>query len=181
MTYLRTLRSAGLVLLGAVALIAAVALAFAPIPWRSFGAASYVGLFIANLLSGIIAFAPSPAQGLIISAARVLNPIVVAIVSGTGWAIGELSTYFVGKTLPTDLGRVFNWLLRPANWIVGHPRASHILIYLACIAPLPLFDVVSIVAGQRGISLRRYLAPVVLARLTRAAIYAGIGAHLKLR
>ena len=73
-----------------------IASIISPIPWEDLGSGSYLGLFIVSMLSGMIAFAPGPAHGLMFSAGRVLNPVLVGFIGGTGVALGEIVTYLFG-------------------------------------------------------------------------------------
>jgi len=124
----------------------------------------YPGIFLVSLLSNSTIIFPLP--GVLITSAMgaVFNPFWVAMTSGLGAAIGELSGYLAGsagKFVVEDKGwyeQIMNAMRKYGGWII---------LILAFI-PNPFFDLAGIAAGVLRIPLWQFL------------LFCGIGKILKM-
>ena len=79
-----------------------------------------------------------------VTAAMILNPLAVAVVSGVGGALGELTGYGVGRASNklAKQGRLESWVQRAAG------RRMGLTILILAIVPNPFVDVRGIIAGR---------------------------------
>lgn len=162
--------------IGAIAmLLASVAVALAPIPWRSLGLWGYPGIFLACTIGGLGAFLPSPALGLVVSAGRPLAPLLVGLCAGAGFALGEVPLYAAMRTdmarrvvpawlFPARLERQFHSLERSWLWWP--------IVFLVAVIPTPLFDCVTIFCGRWKVSPLRFIVPIAMGRIVRCIVVA---------
>ena len=158
---------------------AAVGIQFVDIPWRENLGLGYAGLFLATIPTGASLVVTGPGQSLIVSAGRTLDPVFVGLVGGTGLAIGETTSYAVGRyssrwasITQTRLGKVLHLTQVESQlkrwWLP--------LIIVLAIVPNPFFDFVGIAAGHFRLSIWKYVGPTFIGKVGRALILAYIGA-----
>ena len=165
--------------LGGVApLVVAVALTIVATVYREELAAlsgyGYVGIFVACIAANSTVFLPAPSSAIVLAFAHVYSPFWVAIVSGLGAATGELVGYVAGlsgrRVVDTsERGR------RLQTWMVKY---GVLTVLVLAFLPLPLFDLVGVMAGASRMRLLRFLIPTVIGKLSKMLIYAYVGAWL---
>jgi uncharacterized membrane protein YdjX (TVP38/TMEM64 family) len=153
-------------------------IALLPIPWKALGIAGYLGVLLGTMWGGLGAFAPSPAMALVISAGRVLDPVLVGITGGLGFALGEVvlfgvmrrtpDRFFPSWVFPVRLQALFSRLERSWWWWP--------VVYGIAVIPTPLFDLVTIWSARTEIAIHKYLIPIASGRITRSIMLAFIGA-----
>ena len=138
--------------------------------FKSFG---YPGVLLANLLSSMGVFMPIP-PGIPVSVAvystdmSASNLIWVALLTGLGSTLGELTAYYVGYG-----GERFLKLERFARYKIVEKwmnRYGGLGVFMFAILPLFIFDLVGIVAGTLRFPLKKFLFFCYLGRLPRAFI-----------
>ncbi len=117
-------------------------------------AMAYLGVFGGGVVTSAILFLPSGRWAILIGGALVLDPWLVAAMSGVGGAIGELSAYVVGRSSRKVIkqGRTPAWLSRLVE------RRMGLMVLLVSTIPNPFVDVIGIVAGRARYAIGRYLA-----------------------
>ena len=65
---------------------------------QGWGLSGYVGVFGFSVLTNAILFLPSGRGAVMVAGAMVLNPLAVAVLTGIGGAIGELTGYALGRS-----------------------------------------------------------------------------------
>lgn len=137
-----------------------------------------LGIFIVNLISSASLFVSGPAFLTVIVGGSLYPPIIVAFVSAIGTTLGDLVGYgfgYAGRDLARE--KLEKKILFRALESFFKAHATWILFFLAFI-PNPFFDVVGLLAGVFGFSLRRFFAIVALARFLRDFLLAMIGSGL---
>jgi uncharacterized membrane protein YdjX (TVP38/TMEM64 family) len=151
-----------------------VALTLIPFPWSKVALLGYVGLFLGTFWGGVLAFVPSPAMALVVSAGQVLDPTSVAIVAGIGFTCGEIVLFGVIRRLPES--SLPHWIY-PAWVKVFFARIEPSLlwwpvIYIVAIVPTPAFDLVTIWSARARVPLWKYSLPIFAGRATRSYLLA---------
>jgi len=126
----------------------------------SFG---YLGVFVVSFVSTATIFLPAPGFLFIIAASAFLNPLLVAVVSAAGMALGELTGFFIGK----GGGRVLDrkekkWLKKGEKWFQEGKGFLFIMLFAA--TPLP-DDITGIVGGMFSYDLKKFLLASFLGKL----------------
>lgn len=132
---------------------------------RSYGWLAYILVFILSLLSSATIFVPAPGLAFTLAAATVWNPLLVAIAAGTGDAIGELTSYwvgYIGERMIVDehmpaYQKAVAWMNRYGIWA----------IFAVALVPVLLFDLVGMAAGALKIRWWRFLLSAWCGKLLR--------------
>lgn len=129
------------------------------------GSFGILGIFLINLVSSITLFLPAPAIATVVAGGFLYNPLVVAIVSALGSAIGDFVGYILGKSGKEVL------LKKNSFWYNIFKETFHkfgaIFIIVFSFIPNPLFDAVGLVAGLFSYSPRKFFMYVLIGRFLR--------------
>lgn len=131
----------------------------------------YLGLFIFNFISNATIIFPVPSIASVFIGGALWNPLMVAVTTGAGAALGELIGYYVGYG-----GRGFiaspknrkHWLIQIKNLF---QKNGFITIFIFALLPLP-FDIVGIMAGSLNYSVWKFLSATLCGRILRNSIIA---------
>ena len=111
----------------------------------SLGQLGLIGVLIAAMLSHLTVVARDMFIPLFLPLASVYNPVILGTAAGTGAAIGEVTTYFLGWGVAESLEEMSDAEDRIARWINKYGLWAVILVALT---PLPDTPIV-ILAGSR--------------------------------
>lgn len=135
---------------------------------QNMGNYNYLALFACCFLSNASVFLPAPGLIMVMSAAVVMNPIIVAIIGALGMTCGECIGYFGGLT-----GR---------RLVNSDPKSARILdaikahgiatIFIFAFIPFPLFDFVGVAAGYLKINLSKFFAACYIGKMLKAMVIA---------
>jgi membrane protein YqaA with SNARE-associated domain len=103
--------------------------------------------------------------------APVYHPVVLGSAAGTGAAIGEVTTYFLGWGVAESMEAVSETEDKIAKWI---KRYGLWAVLLVALTPLPDTPIV-ILAGSRKLPFRRLLAVEVVGKSTLYSVGAVVG------
>ncbi len=141
---------------------------------EKFGILGYPGIFLVSLLSNASIILPVPGVILTSAMGSVFNPIGVAVSSGTGATLGEISGYllwFSGQGVIEN--RV--WYDRICAWM---KKYGDITVFLLAVIPNPLFDIAGMVAGALKMPVWRFLIWTWLGKMIKMAAFAYGGASV---
>jgi len=141
---------------------------------KSFG---YFGIFLISLISASTIFLPVPLYLIIVAASALgMNVFLVALSSGIGMAIGELTSYFIG------LGG--NKLLEEKHkkgvkrFEIFFKKYGFVAIVVTAFIPFP-FDIVGISAGLGRYEIKKFLLAVFIGRFFKATLLALLGYEMR--
>ena len=125
------------------------------------GLVGYLSVFGLSVLTNAILFIPSGRGAIMLAAAMVLNPFAVAILSGVGGGLGEITGYALGRS-----SRTFGKKVRLPSWLSGFAE-SHmgIIILAASIIPNPFVDFIGILAGRLVYPVQRFLVFTIIGKV----------------
>jgi len=127
---------------------------------------AYVGVFGLSILTNAILFVPSGRGAVMVAGALILNPLAVAILSGIGGALGEMTGYVLGYS-PRSLikkGKIPAWLSRNAE------RNMPATLLVLSAFPNPFVDALSIIAGRMGYPIRSFLAYSMIGKVVQSFV-----------
>ena len=127
---------------------------------------AYLSVFGLSVATNAILFLPSGRGAIIIAAAMVLNPFAVAVLTGVGGAIGELTGYAVGRSSRAVGKRAF--LPARLDRYVRAYTGPRILVF--SIVPNPFVDVIGIIAGRNGYSVGRFLVYSIVGKVVQSIV-----------
>ena len=134
----------------------------------------YPGIFLVSLLSNATILVPLPGVMITSAMAMVFNPFWVAIASGAGAALGELSGYLVGVSGQTMIEKservkkLATWMRRNQAWT----------IFLLALIPNPLFDMAGFIAGASRMPIWKFLFFCLLGKIAKMLVFAYLGAGI---
>jgi len=112
----------------------------------------YMGAFFISVLGNLNIFFPIPYALVIYTLGALLDPILLGIISGLGSAIGEFSSYFVGRGGRKLIDKRYGERLDNVRLLIQ--RFGAITIFAFALLPLP-DDLVMIPLGMMKYSLKK--------------------------
>ncbi|MBS3052606.1 MAG: VTT domain-containing protein [Candidatus Aenigmarchaeota archaeon] len=134
----------------------------------------YIGLFILVLISSAsLFFFPLPTNAIIITAASILDPGLVALTAGTAASIGDTVSYFVGlggkeiieKKYEKELNKVRKFFEK---------KKFFIWILILSAGPFPI-DIVGLFCGMIKYDFRKYFLAMSTGKFIKMTVIAFAG------
>ena len=144
----------------------------------SFTQYGYLGIFLLNFISSSTVIMPFPGIATVFLGGAILRPIWVGIISGLGATLGELFGYFIGfgtRGLFKTIEKENYWLKKVERYF---HRTGFVTIFIFSALPLPVFDVIGILAGSLNYSLWKFFTAAFLGRVLRNFLIALAGAKV---
>ena len=146
------------------------------------GTFGYAGIFLVSMLSTATILFPAPGFLFIVAAGTVssLNPWIIALVSGAGMTIGELTGYALGRggTRALDKGKMLDkgkqkWLKRGEGWF--RKGRGFLFIFIFAATPLP-DDVTGILGGMFNYDIKKFMLATFLGKVLMNLVLVFAGA-----
>lgn len=136
----------------------------------------YLGIFLVNFISSASVFFPMPGVASVFVGGAIWNPIIVGLISGLGASLGEVFGYLVGYGGRSLLGSIE----KENPWIKKIERIfqkmGFLTIFIFSILPMPLFDIIGLIAGGLNYPIWKFTMAVLCGRVIRNIIFAWTGA-----
>ncbi len=133
----------------------------------------YIGIFLVCLVLNSTVLLPSSSTAVVMTMATIYNPLVVTVVGAFGATMGEFTGYYAGY-----YGRSFikeNAYLDKVLSIFK--KFPSIAIILFAFIPLPIFDVVGIMAGSIKMGRIRFFVLCLIGKYLKMIVYAYLGIY----
>jgi len=135
---------------------------------RTIASYSYIGVFLASLLSTATIIFPTPGGAVMVIAATIFNPFWIAIAAGTGAGLGECTAYFAGYGGRVAVGeRHAQRYQRAEGWMKRYGSRT---IFLFALVPFLPFDLAGLAAGTLRFPFWKFFAATFAGRMVRAFI-----------
>jgi membrane protein YqaA with SNARE-associated domain len=157
-----------------VAILSAVILWRLMINGESLGQLGLIGVMIASMLSHLTVVARDMFIPLFLPLASFYHPVVLGTFAGTGGALGEVTTYFLGWGIAESMNPTSGAEDRIAKWINKYGLWAVLLVALT---PLPDTPIV-ILAGSRKLPFRKLLIVEIIGKSVLYSIGAVVGGLL---
>jgi membrane protein YqaA with SNARE-associated domain len=132
----------------------------------------YIGVFLISLISALTIIFPIPYTLVLYALGSSLDPVLLAIASGLGSALGEVSGYILGyygrAIVSEQMKRRMEYMLKIFD------RFGVVAIFLFALTPLP-DDLLFIPLGMMRYSLVKALIPTVIGKVLMSFIIAYSG------
>lgn len=132
---------------------------------QSMSTVGYIGLFISCLISNISILLPTSSTIIIVAAALTLNPWICIIVGGLGTAFGEQASYICG--LVGYLGFDNDNSKKKQVAIKWFDKNPFLAVFLFAFIPLPVFDIIGIIAGIKKMKWWKYTLAAALGKILK--------------
>lgn len=135
---------------------------------KELAALGYIGLFLSCLISNLSILLPSSSTIIVVVAASTLNPCLCVLVGGLGTAFGEQASYLCGLLGSSGFQQERNSERKKVrSWFSKRPI---ITVFLFALVPLPVFDIVGIIAGSQKMKWWKYTLAAVLGKILKFLI-----------
>lgn len=132
---------------------------------QNLSALGYVGLFASCFISNLSILLPTSSTIIIVAAALTLNPWICIIVGGIGTAFGEQASYLCGLIgyfgFNNDDSKGKQIALR---WF---DKSQFMTVFLFAFVPLPVFDIIGIIAGIKRMKWWKYTVAAVFGKILK--------------
>lgn len=129
---------------------------------QSMSTIGYIGLFISCFISNLSILLPTSSTIIVVAAALTLNPWICIIVGGIGTAFGEQASYLCGLVGSSGFDKEESKGKKYAlRWFEKRPFPT---VFLFAFVPLPVFDIVGIIAGTKKMKWWKYTLAAVLGK-----------------
>jgi len=130
----------------------------------------YIGIFFISLLASATIIFPAPGWIVVIISGAFFDPVLVALVAGTGAAFGELTGYLAGD----GMGKLFRIASyeNHKKWI---KKYDVLAITFFSFIPNPLFDIAGMAAGAVGMPVWRFLISCAVGKIGKYLLLAYFG------
>ena len=133
-----------------------------------FRAYGYPGIFIISLLSSATVFIPIPAVLITSAMGAIFNPFWIAMASGVGAGLGEMTGYLAGYSGQAVIERR-GWYERVEMWMKQY---GNVIILVLAFIPNPLFDMAGITAGALKLPWYRFLGWCLAGKILKMLVFA---------
>lgn len=134
----------------------------------------YPGIFLVSIFSNATLIFPIPGVMFTSAMGAVFNPFGVAIASGTGAAIGEITGYLAGFSGQVIIDRK-DWYDRLTTWM---QKYGNLTILVMALIPNPFFDLAGVAAGMLKMPLPRFLIWCTLGKILKMLFFSYAGASI---
>jgi len=131
----------------------------------------YPGIFLVSMLSSATIAVPMPGLAVVFAMGSVFNPFAIALVAGTGAAIGEMTGYIAGVSGQMIIKRMDTYE-RVAPYI---KRFGPWAMFILATIPNPLFDLAAMAAGALKMSVWRFFLAEWAGQIIKAFVFAYAG------
>jgi uncharacterized membrane protein YdjX (TVP38/TMEM64 family) len=142
-----------------------------------FGLLAYLIVFGSSLIGNLTIIAPVPfAASIMIAAAGIWNPVLIALFAGIGGSIGELSAYYAGYLgKKIAISENVPWYSRIEQWIQKYGVWT---IPFLALQPIIPFDIAGLIAGAAKMPLRKFLPALFVGKFLKYIILVYAGTEL---
>jgi uncharacterized membrane protein YdjX (TVP38/TMEM64 family) len=132
---------------------------------------AYPAIFFVSILANASIIVPLPTLALTAIFGAFFNPILVAVLAGSGAAIGEISGFLAGYSGQVVVDRS-KWHDRLEIWM---KKYGGITILVLAAIPNPLFDAAGIIAGALKMPLPKFLFWCAIGKIIKMLMFAYMG------
>lgn len=135
---------------------------------KELAALGYIGLFLSCLISNLSILLPSSSTIIVVVAASTLNPWLCVLIGGLGTAFGEQASYLCGFVGSAGFQQEKSaGHKKVINWFSKRPMLT---VFMFALVPLPVFDIVGIVAGTNRMKWWKYALAAALGKILKFTI-----------
>jgi membrane protein YqaA with SNARE-associated domain len=132
----------------------------------------YIGIFVLSFLAYATVFLPAPGVAVVFTFGAVLNPWIIALVAGSGAALGEFIGYLAGYSGQGIAGRA-----KIYDKLEGWMRKNGILtVFVLSAIPNPIFDLAGLIAGILKMPFVKFFVACWLGETLKMLVFSLAGA-----
>ena len=134
----------------------------------------YLGIFLISIAANATIIIPLPGVAITTAMGAVFHPLGVALASGLGASLGELSGYLAGFSGQgiAERSEKYQQLIR---WMEAHQNLAYGAILLLAFIPNPLFDLAGMASGALRLPLWKFLLACAIGKILKMLLFAYAG------
>jgi membrane protein YqaA with SNARE-associated domain len=136
----------------------------------------YVGIFLISVAASATILIPIPSAGITLAMGAVFNPFGIAIASGLGAGIGEMSGYLAGYSGGAVIENIA-YYNKTKQWLSEHEKLAEVAILVLAFIPNPFFDMAGMAAGALRMPIWRFLLPCIIGKILKMLMFSYAGAY----
>ena len=131
----------------------------------------YIGIFVLSFLAYATVFLPAPGVAVVFAFGAVYNPFILALVAGTGAALGEFVGYLAGYS-GQGLAEKTKIYERLEGWM---RKNGFLTVFILSAIPNPVFDMAGVIAGVLKMPVLKFLAACWVGETIKMLIFSFAG------
>ena len=141
---------------------------------QNLGIYGYPGIFFVSVLANATIIIPIPGILFTTTMGALFDPFWVALITGLGAAIGELTGYLAGIGGQVILEKR-DWYSRVTIWM---KKNGDLTIFVLALIPNPFFDLAGIAAGALKMPVWRFFLWCSMGKVVKMFVFAYTGAKI---
>lgn len=134
---------------------------------------TYLGIFLVCFIANSTVLLPAPSILVVLQYSMLLNPTAVAVCGALGASLGEMVGFFTGVCGSRFVsGRLVGMIER------RFPAHPYIFVFIFAALPLPLFDVVGMIAGAVRLNKFKFYLTCLAGKLIKMLTFVRVGQAL---
>lgn len=134
-----------------------------------------ISVLITCFISNASILLPSVSLLVVVESAVIMNPLAVALFGAIGCSAGELVGYYFGKYGISSLPSKEKHIQAIKEKLAQHEM---IVIFLFAFLPLPIFDIVGVIAGAVRMDKIKFYISCLAGKLLKMLIYVSVAKEI---
>jgi uncharacterized membrane protein YdjX (TVP38/TMEM64 family) len=134
----------------------------------------YVGIFLISIAANATIIIPIPGVAITTALGAIFNPFGVAVASGLGASLGELTGYVAGFSGQGVAERA-TFYERLTTWMRQHQNLTYLAILVLGFIPNPLFDLAGMASGALKLPVWKFLIACAIGKVLKMMMFAYAG------
>lgn len=140
---------------------------------QKYAPVSYLGVLLVCFIANASVLLPAPSILVVVQYSMVLNPMLIALCGAIGATLGEMTGYLAGA----HGGNLLALKVRKKVLSVM-PKHPYLVVFCFSLIPLPVFDIVGLIAGAMKLNQAKFFATCLAGKLIKMASFAWMATYL---
>lgn len=140
---------------------------------QKYAPVSYLGVLLVCFIANASVLLPAPSILVVVQYSMILNPVLTALCGAVGATLGEMTGYLAGA----HGGNLLASKIRKKVLSVM-PKHPYLVVFCFSLIPLPVFDIVGLIAGAMKLNQSTFFASCLLGKLIKMASFAWMANYI---
>lgn len=140
---------------------------------QKYAPVSYLGVLLVCFIANASVLLPAPSILVVVQYSMILNPVLTALCGAVGATLGEMTGYLAGA----HGGNLLASKIRKKVLSVM-PKHPYLVVFCFSLIPLPVFDIVGLIAGAMKLNQSKFFASCLLGKLIKMASFAWMANYI---
>lgn len=140
---------------------------------QKYAPVSYFSILLVCFIANASVLLPAPSILVVVQYSMILNPMLTALCGAVGATLGEMTGYLAGA----HGGNLLALKVRKKVLSVM-PKHPYLVVFCSSLIPLPVFDIVGLIAGAMKLNQAKFFASCLLGKLIKMVSFAWMANYL---